>query len=87
MARRLKIRCTDFRECPNCNGRGDDGASWRPLECRRCRGRGRLITGVEILDLDRGLLPDSAFDFNAQGEVFLLDAGEDEDIEVVREEF
>lgn len=83
MARRLTIRYTDFRECPNCGGRGDDGATWRPTECRRCKGRGKLVTGVEVEDSLEGRLPRSAYDFNALGEVFLLDAPEDEDIEVV----
>lgn len=84
MARRLFIRYTGFRACPNCEGRGDDGASWRPVPCKRCEGRGRLVTGVEVEDSERGMLPGSAYDFNARGEVFLLDFDEDEDLEVIR---
>ena len=84
MTRRITIRYTGFRECPNCDGRGDDGAAWRPLECRRCRGRGRLVTGVEVEDSVEGLLPRSRYDFTALGEVYLLDSDEDEQIEVVR---
>ena len=83
MARRLTIRYTGFRECPNCGGRGDDGASWRPVECRRCKGRGKLITDIEVEDSVEGKLPRSSYDFNALGEVFLLDFAEDEEIEVV----
>ena len=83
MARKLTIHYTGFRECPNCGGRGDDGASWRPAECRRCKGRGRLITDVEIEDSVEGKLPRSSYDFNALGEVFLTDFAEDEEIEVV----
>ena len=87
MARRsLIIRYTSFRECPNCAGRGDDGASWRPLPCKRCEGRGRLVTEVEVEDSVRGKLSRSAYDFNAKGEVFLLDFEEDEEIEVIRPE-
>ena len=29
MTRMLTIRYTGFRDCPNCEGRGDDGAAWR----------------------------------------------------------
>ncbi len=86
MPRTLTIHFTGFRECPNCEGRGDDGTSWRPLECRRCKGRGKLVTGVEIEDSERGVLPSSAYDFNTFGEVFLLDFDEDEEIEVIRPE-
>lgn len=86
MPRTLTIRFTSFRECPNCEGRGDDGTRWRPLECKRCKGRGKLVTGVEIEDSERGTLPDSAYDFNALGEVFLLDFDEDDEIEVIRPE-
>lgn len=82
--RTITIRYTAFRECPNCEGRGDDGASWRPTECRRCRGRGRLVTGVEVEDSMEGVLPRSRYDFNALGEVYLLDFDEDEELEVVR---
>lgn len=84
MPRKLTIRYTAFRTCPNCEGRGDDGADWRPTECKRCKGRGKLITDVEIEDSERGLLPRSAYDFNTLGEVFLLDF--DEEIEVIRPE-
>ncbi|MCA1730412.1 MAG: transposase [Actinobacteria bacterium] len=84
MARTLTILYTSFRECPNCGGRGDDGASWRPLPCKRCEGRGRLVTEVEVEDSKLGKLPRSAYDFNARGEVFLLDFEEDEEIEVIR---
>ena len=84
MPRTLTIRYTDFRECPNCEGRGDDGTSWRPLQCRRCKGRGRLVTGVEIEDSEWGKLPATAYDFNALGEVFLLDFDEDEEVEIIR---
>ena len=86
MPRTLTIRFTGFRECPNCGGRGDDGTTWRPLECKRCKGRGQLVTGVEIEDSERGTLPASAYDFNALGEVFLLDFDEDDEIEVIRPE-
>ena len=86
MARRITIRYTGFRECPNCEGRGDDGAAWRPLLCKRCAGRGKLVTDVEVEDSVRGKLPRSAYDFNAKGEVFLLDFNENEEFEVVRPE-
>lgn len=86
MPRTLTIRFTGFRECPNCGGRGDDGTSWRPLECKRCKGRRQLVTSVEIEDSERGMLPASAYDFNALGEVFLLDFDEDDEIEVIRPE-
>jgi hypothetical protein len=82
--RTITIRYTAFRDCPNCGGRGDDGAAWRPTECKRCKGRGRLVTGVEVEDSMSGLLPDSSYDFNAGGEVFLLDFDEDEEFEVRR---
>ena len=82
--RTITIRYTAFRDCPNCGGRGDDGAPWRPTECKRCKGKGRLVTGVEVEDSLEGLLPDSSFDFNAGGEVFLLDFDEDEQFEVRR---
>lgn len=84
MARTLTIRYTRFRECPNCGGRGDDGASWRPLPCKRCEGRGRLVTDVEVEDSKLGKLLRSSYDFNTKGEVFLLDFDEDEEIEVIR---
>ena len=83
MARTITVRYTSFRECPNCGGRGDDGVSWRPVPCKRCEGRGRLVTDVEVEDSVRGKLPRSAYDFNAKGEVFLVDFDEDEGIEVI----
>ena len=82
--RTITIRYTSFRPCPNCEGRGDDGASWRPAECKRCKGKGKLVTGVEVEDSKQGVLRDSSYDFNAQGEVFLFDLDEDEEFEVVR---
>jgi hypothetical protein len=82
--RTITIRYTGFRECPNCEGRGNDGSPWRPFECRRCKGRGRLVTGVEVEDSVEGVLPRSRYDFNAQGEVYLMDFDEDEEIEVIR---
>jgi RecJ-like exonuclease len=86
MARKITIRYTGFRECPNCEGRGNDGAAWRPMECRRCRGRGRLVADVEVEDSTEGRLPRSRYDFNALGEVYLLDFDEEEEIEVIRPE-
>ena len=83
MARTITIRYTSFRECPNCGGRGDDGAAWRPVPCKRCEGRGRLVTDVEVEDSVCGKLPRSAYDFNTKGEVFLVDFDEDEEIEVI----
>jgi RecJ-like exonuclease len=80
--RTIAIRYTGFRECPNCEGRGDDGTSWRPLECRRCKGRGRLVTDVEVEDSVEGVLERSRYDFNALGEVYLIDF--DEEVEVIR---
>lgn len=82
--RRISIRYTEFRECPNCEGRGDDGASWRPVACKRCKGSGRLVTDVEVVDSVEGVLPPARYDFNALGEVYLLDFDEDEEIEVIR---
>jgi RecJ-like exonuclease len=82
--RRLTIHYTGTRECPNCGGRGNDGSAWRPFECRRCKGRGRLVTDVEVEDSEEGLLPRSRYDFNALGEVYLLDYDEDEEFEVIR---
>lgn len=84
MARRtITVRYTGFRDCPNCEGRGDDGAAWRPTECRRCKGRGRLITDVEVEDSIEGLLPRSRYDFYSTGEVELIDFDEADEIEVV----
>ncbi len=84
MSRTLTIRYTATKICPNCEGRGDDGAEWRPVPCKRCKGRGELVTDVEIEDSANGFLPRSAYDFNTLGEVFLLDFDEDEPIEVIR---
>ncbi len=84
MARKITLRYTGFRECPNCKGRGNDGASWRPFPCKRCEGRGRLVTAVEVEDSARGKLPRSAYGFNAKGEVFLLDFDESEKFEIIR---
>ncbi len=81
MTRRITIKYTGFRECPNCEGRGDDGSSWRPHRCRRCRGHGKLVTDVEVEDSVEGVLPRSRYDFTALGEVYLLDF--DEEVEVV----
>jgi DnaJ-class molecular chaperone len=67
--RTITIRYTAFRECPNCEGRGDDGASWRPAECRRCKRSGRLVTDVEVEDSMMGVLPRSRFVVIALGEV------------------
>ncbi len=84
--RTITIRYTDFRECPNCEGHGDDGSAWRPFPCRRCKGRGRLVTGAEVEDSVEGVLPRSRYDFNAAGEIYLLDFDEAEleEIEVIR---
>jgi RecJ-like exonuclease len=86
MTRRITIRYASFRECPNCKGRGNDGASWRPLPCKRCEGRGKLVATVEVEDSARGMLPPSTYDFNAKGEVFLLDFDDSEEFEVVHPE-
>ena len=84
MAKRtITVRYTDFRECPNCGGRGDDGAAWRPMQCRRCKGRGSLVTGVEVEDSIEGVLPRSRYDFYATGEVELIDFDEEDEIEIV----
>ena len=82
--RTIMIRYTAFRDCPNCGGRGDDGASWRPAECKRCKGKGKLVTGVEVEDSAKGVMPSSSYVFNALGEVYLLDFDEEEEFEVVR---
>ncbi|HSK99988.1 MAG TPA: hypothetical protein VK869_06600 [Rubrobacteraceae bacterium] len=84
--RTITIRYTDFRECPNCEGRGDDGSSWRPFPCRRCKGSGKLVAGLEIEDSVEGILPRSRYDFTAQGEVHLLDFDEEdlEGVEIIR---
>jgi RecJ-like exonuclease len=86
MARKLTIFYTDSRQCPICEGRGDDGAAWRPISCKRCKGRGRLVTDVEVEDSAEGKLPRSRYDFNERGEVFLLDFDEEEELEVIRPE-
>ena len=84
MAKRtITVRYTGFRECPNCGGRGDDGAAWRPMQCRRCKGRGSLVTGVEVEDSIEGMLPRSRYDFYATGEVELIDFDEEDEIEVI----
>ena len=80
----ITIRYTAFRDCPNCEGRGDDGATWRPAECKRCKGKSKLVTAVEVEDSKEGVLPSSSYDFNALGEVYLLDFDEDEEFEIVR---
>jgi hypothetical protein len=41
---------------------------------------------VEVEDSVQGKLPRFAYDFNAKGEVFLLDFDESEKFEVVRDE-
>ncbi|CAN5707766.1 hypothetical protein BH24ACT20_BH24ACT20_14160 [soil metagenome] len=84
--RTITIYYTGFRQCPNCAGKGDDGSSWRPIECKRCKGAGRLITGVEVEDSVEGKLPSTRYDFNALGEVYLVDFDEDEEFEVIRPE-
>jgi hypothetical protein len=45
-----------------------------------------LVTDVEVEDSVWGKLPRTTYDFNAGGEVFLLDFDEDEEIEVIRPE-
>lgn len=84
--RKITIRYTSSRECPNCDGRGDDGYEWRPVDCRRCQGRGRLVTGVEVEDSESGVLGPESYDFNAQGEVYLVDFDFEEEVEVIRPE-
>ena len=42
------------------------------------------MTGVDVEDSVDGVLPRSRYDFNALGEVYLLDFDEDEEFEVVR---
>jgi len=41
------------------------------------------VTDVELEDSVEGILPRSRYDFNALGEVYLLDFDEDEEFEVV----
>jgi hypothetical protein len=43
------------------------------------------VTGVEVEDSVDGVLPPSRYDFNALGEVYLLDFDEDEGFEVVHD--
>ena len=54
------------------------------MECKRCKGHGKLVTAVEVEDSVEGVLLASRYDFNALGEVFLLDSEEDEEIRVIR---
>ena len=75
--RTITIRYTGFRECPNCGGRGDDGAAWRPFPCKRCEGRGRLVTAGGGGEAGRGEVAPSAHHFNAEGGGFFLDFGEE----------
>lgn len=58
------------------------------MECRRCKGRGKLITDVEVEDSVEGKLPRSRYDFNSLGEVFLIDFDEAEleDVEIITPE-
>jgi hypothetical protein len=42
------------------------------------------VTGVAVEDSLEGVLPGSSYDFNALGEVFLLDFDEEEEFEVRR---
>ena len=42
------------------------------------------MTAVEVEDSIEGILPASRYDFNALGEVFLLDFEGDEEITVIR---
>ena len=42
------------------------------------------MTGVEVEDSVEGRLPPARYDFNAKGEVFLLDFDDDEPFEVIR---
>ena len=65
--RTLEIRYTEFRTCPNCDGRGDDGATWRPVACNRCKGRGTPVTPVEVEDSVERVLAASRYDVNALG--------------------
>ncbi len=44
------------------------------------------MTDVEVEDSVEGALPRSRYDFNAVGEVYLLDFDEDEELEVIRPE-
>lgn len=82
--RTITITYTSFRDCPNCEGLGNDGSSWRPIECKRCKGAGRLITDIEVEDSVDGKLPSARYDFNSLGEVYLIDFDEEEEFEVIR---
>jgi len=42
------------------------------------------VTDVEVEDSVMGILPRSRYDFNALGNVYLLDFDEDEEFKVVR---
>jgi hypothetical protein len=42
------------------------------------------VTAVEVEDSKEGVLPSSSYDFNALGEVYLLDFDEGEEFEIVR---
>ncbi len=42
------------------------------------------MTDVEVEDSVDGVMPRSRYDFNALGEVYLLDFDEDEEFEVIR---
>jgi len=42
------------------------------------------VTGVEVEDSVEGILPGSRYDFNALGEVFLIDFDEDEEVRIIR---
>jgi len=44
------------------------------------------VTDVEVEGSEEGKLPRTSYDFNAKGEVFLLDFDEDEEFEVIRPE-
>jgi hypothetical protein len=43
------------------------------------------VSGVEVEDSVDGVLPRTRYDFNALGEVYLLDFDEDEEFEVVHD--
>jgi hypothetical protein len=45
-----------------------------------------LVTDVEVEDSAEGLLPRESYDFNALGEVYLVDFDDEEEIEVIRPE-
>ena len=56
------------------------------LALQAVRGARQAGYGRRVEDSVRGKLPRTAYDFNAGGEVFLLDFDENEEIEVVRPE-